>query len=157
MGRELTAEVKKEIAAIRDRYPEPAAATLPALYVAQREFGHLDDEAVALVAAALDLPEIKVREVATWYTMYHKRPIGTHLVEVCTNLSCHLCGGRELLQGICDELDVKPGQTTGDGRYTVCEVECLGSCGTAPAMQLDGEFHENLTPEKVAAALRAAD
>jgi len=157
MAREFSAQAKKEIAAIQERYPERAAATLPALYIAQREFGHIDDEAVALVAGELELPEVRVREVATWYTMYHKAPLGRHLVEVCTNLSCHLRGGKELLDGVCRELKVKPGGTTEDTRFTVCEVECLGSCGTAPALQIDGEFQENATPEKLAAALRAAD
>jgi NADH-quinone oxidoreductase subunit E len=153
----LSEASKKEIAALKARYPEKAAATLPALYVAQRERALVDDEAVREVAALLELDEIRVREVATWYTMYHKQPVGKHLVEVCTNLSCHLNGGQELLQGVCKELGIQPGGTTADGRFTVHEVECLGSCGTAPALQVDGTFHENMTPDKVAAVLRAAD
>lgn len=157
MSLAFSEDVQKEIAEIRSHYPDAAAATLPTLYVAQREFKMIDDEAIALVAKQLDLPEIHVREVATWYTMYHKKPVGKHVVEVCTNLSCHLRGGKELLDGICHELGINAGETTKDGRFTVAEVECLGSCGTAPAMQVDGEFHENLTADKVAAALRSAD
>ena len=147
----------KEIEEIKTRYPDPAAAMLPALYVAQGEHKFIDDQAIAAVAEILGQTEIAVREVATWYTMYHKEPIGTHLIEICTNLSCQLNGGAELLQGLCEQLDIKPGETTADGRFTVHEVECLGSCGTAPAMQIDGEFHENLTLDKVSAILRAAD
>ncbi len=147
----------QEIKEIKARYPDPAAATLPSLYVAQREHKFIDDEAIAAVAELLGQSKISVREVATWYTMYHKEPVGTHLVEICTNLSCQLNGGAELLQGICAQLGIKPGETTEDGRFTVHEVECLGSCGTAPAMQIDGEFHENLTLEKVSEILRAAE
>ncbi|MFH1810219.1 MAG: NADH-quinone oxidoreductase subunit NuoE [Pseudomonadota bacterium] len=153
----LSEASKKEIASLKTRYPDRAAATLPALYVVQRERELVDDEGVREVAALLELDEIRVREVATWYTMYHKHPVGKHLVEICTNLSCHLTGGQELLDSVCHELGVKPGETTADGRFTVHEVECLGSCGTAPALQVDGDFHENMTPEKVAAVLRAAD
>lgn len=150
-------QASQEIESIKARYPEAAAATLPALYVAQREHKFIDDKAIAAVAEALGQSEIHVREVATWYTMYHKEPVGTHLIEICTNLSCQLNGGAELLQGVCEQLGIEPGGTTEDGRYTVHEVECLGSCGTAPAMQIDGEFHENLTLDKVSAILRAAE
>lgn len=150
-------QAQQEIAELKTRYPDPAAATLPALYVAQREHKMITKEAIEAVAEALGQPTVKVREVATWYTMYHKEPVGQHLIEVCTNLSCQLNGGAELLAGICDQLGIKPGETTSDGRFTVHEVECLGSCGTAPVIQLDGEFHENLTLDKVSAILRTVD
>jgi len=156
MERTLSPQVKQEIEQICQRYPTRAAALLPALYLAQREWGVIDDDAIGAVAAALGVPAVRVREVATWYTMFRTRPEGRHLIEVCTNLSCHLCGGRELLDAICRELGIKPGETTADGRFTVREVECLGSCGTAPVMQLDGGFVENLTIEKATAALQSA-
>ena len=146
-----------DIETLKQRYPDIAAAILPSLYIAQRETGMIDDDAVRTVASALQMEPIRVREVATWYTMYHKKTIGRHLVEVCTNLSCHINGGQELLEHLCKELGVRPGSTTEDGRFTLREVECLGSCGTAPAMQVDGVFHENLTAEKASAVLRAAD
>lgn len=157
MGRKLSTEIEKKIQELCNRYPdsERAAAVLPGLFLAQQECGVIDDKVVGDVAAALGMPPVKVREVATWYTMIHKQPVGRHHVEVCTNLSCHLRGGDELLTCVCKELGIKPGETTADGRFTVSEVECLGSCGTAPALQIDGVFHENQKPESVAALLKA--
>ena len=156
MDRTLSPQAKQEIEQLCARYPTRAAALLPTLYVAQRELGVIDDAAIALVAAELGVPAVRVREVATWYTMFRTQPEGRHLIEVCTNLSCHLCGGRELLDAVCHELGIQPGETTSDGKFTVREVECLGSCGTAPVMQIDGAFVENLTVEKATAALRSA-
>ena len=152
-----TQRIEERIERIRARYPEPRAALLPALYAVQAERGFVADDDVPTIARLLDIPEVRVREVATWYTMFHRRKVGRHLVEVCTNLSCHMRGGDELLRCLCRELGVEPGQTTRDGRFTVREVECLGSCGTAPVMQVDGEFHENLTPERALEVLRDLD
>jgi len=156
MSRTLGPQVKQEIEQICQRYPTRGAALLPALYLAQRDFGIIDDDVIGVIADELGVPAIRVREVATWYTMFKLRPEGAHLIEICTNLSCHLCGGRELLDAVCRELGIKPGETTSDGKFTVREVECLGSCGTAPAMQIDGAFVENLSIEKASAALRSA-
>jgi NADH-quinone oxidoreductase subunit E len=156
MSRTLSPQLRQEIEQLCQRYPTRAAALLPALYLVQRELGIIDDDAVAIVAGELGVPAVRVHEVATWYTLFKQRPEGTHLIEICTNLSCHLCGGRELLDAVCRELGIEPGETTADGRFTVREVECLGSCGTAPVMQVDGEFVENLTVEKATAALRSA-
>ncbi|MBN2362014.1 MAG: NAD(P)H-dependent oxidoreductase subunit E [Deltaproteobacteria bacterium] len=156
MAPTLSPRLEQEIERLCERYPTRAAALLPTLQAAQRELGALDEAAIGMVAGALGVPAVRVQEVATWYTMFKLRPEGRHLVEICTNLSCHLCGGSELLDAVCRELGVRPGETTADGRFTVREVECLGSCGTAPVMQIDGAFVENLTLEKATAALQSA-
>jgi len=101
------------------------------------------------VAELLGVSPARVDEVATFYLMFHTRPLGRHLVEMCTNVSCCLTGAERIWAHLKKKLGVKPGETTADGRITLREVECLGSCGTAPAMLVDEEMHERLTVEKV--------
>ena len=132
------------------RFPDPQSALLPALQLAQRDYGGwLPESAFAVVAEAMGLPLAKVSSVASFYTMYHPEPVGRHLVQVCTNVSCSLLGAEHLLEHIGNRLGIKPGETTPDGAITLVEVECLGSCGTAPMMQVDDHYHESLTVEKV--------
>jgi NADH-quinone oxidoreductase subunit E/NADH dehydrogenase (ubiquinone) flavoprotein 2 len=102
---------------------------------------------MAYVAALLELPPAFVASVASFYTMYYKRPVGQHHVQVCTNLSCALRGAEEIVDCLRERLGIGLGETTADGRFTLSEVECLGSCGTAPMMQVDDDYWENLTPE----------
>lgn len=136
-------EIKKHLA----KYPDKRAAMLPTLYIAQREFGFISPSAMTAVAKVLDVPETWVREVATWYTMFNKKPVGKYHLQLCTNISCHLVGADTLLEAVCDNLGIKPGQTTPDGRFTVAEVECLASCGSAPCMQVNDDYYEHLTVE----------
>lgn len=139
-----------EIAELRKRYPTSEALTLPALHIAQREWGGwLPDEAIAAVAAELDLPVAKVYGVVTFYDLYHQRPVGRHRIRVCTNLSCQLRGSEEIMETLHQELGVGEDEITPDGRCSYVHFECLGSCDTAPMMMVDDDYHENLTPNRV--------
>ena len=146
----LSKQSKREIQKIRDEYPDPQSALLPALYLAQQDYcGWLPEQAFDEVAEVMDLPSTQVAAAATFYTMLNKRPVGRHLIQVCTNVSCSLLGAEHLLSYISGKLGIEVGKTTQDGKFTLLEVECLGSCGTAPMMQVDDEYHENLTEGKV--------
>jgi NADH-quinone oxidoreductase subunit E len=151
LPREKVEHFDREVAAILRRYPADRrpAALLPVLRTAQELFGHLSPEVQSLAAARLDVSPARVDEVATFYVMFHTRPVGRHVVEMCTNVSCCLTGAERIWEHLRTKLGVEPGQTTADGRITLREVECLGSCGTAPAMLVDDEMHERLTVEKV--------
>ncbi len=141
----------REVAGIVSRYPadRKAAALLPVLRVAQELFGYLSPEVQKLAAERLGVSLARVDEVATFYVMFHPRPVGRHVVELCTNVSCCLTGAERIWDHLKQRLGIGPGETTPDGRITLHEVECLGSCGTAPAMLVDEEMHERLTIEKV--------
>ncbi len=131
------------------RYPTKRAAILPTLWLAQGEFGYLSSEAVEYVAGLLDLSPATVQGVVTFYTMFATKPMGRFHVQVCTNLSCTLVGARTLVGCLEDRLGVPVGQTTEDGAFSLSEVECLGSCGTAPVVQVNEEYHERQTPDGV--------
>jgi len=149
MSVEFSAEVRGELQRIVSRYPTPEAAILPALYLAQREFGHVSLEAMSLVARELSVSPARIFGVATFYTMFNKEPVGKHLVQVCMNLPCMLMGAGEVFEYISKKLGIKDGETTPDGKFTLMKVECLGACGNAPMMQINEDYHEDLTPEKV--------
>jgi NADH-quinone oxidoreductase subunit E len=136
---------------ILKRYPadHKEAAMLAGLRRAQEIFGWLSPGAQKLVADRLGASATRAEEVATFYVMYHTRPVGRHVVEVCTNVSCSLGGGYDLFEDLKKKLDVENGGTTKDGRITLRQVECLGSCGTAPVMLVDEEMHESLTPKVI--------
>jgi NADH-quinone oxidoreductase subunit E len=153
----LSEAARDEIRALTERYPEGKrkSAVMPALYVAQRELGHLSAEVLREVGELLSLAPVHVAAVATFYTMYEKEPAGKHIIDVCTNISCLLCGADDILAHLENRLGIKAGQTTADGLLTVREQECIGACSTAPALQIDYRFHENLTIERVDAILDA--
>jgi NADH-quinone oxidoreductase E subunit len=151
---EFSEAARKEIAAHVAKYPERRAALLPALYVGQREFGYVSPSVMALVARTLDIPETWVREAATWYTMFNKKPVGKYHVQVCTNISCHLVGADAMLDGLSQNLGIKPGETSADGRFTLAEVECLAACGGGPCMQVNDDYFEQLDTEKAMKILR---
>lgn len=139
-----------EIEVLKTKYPEVQAITLPVLWMAQDSFGHVDPDVQRLVAQTLDLPESHVHGVAEFYTQYFKEPKGKHVLDVCTCLSCHLCGGMDILGYLEGKLGIKAGETTPDGQFTLQEAECLGACGYAPMMQITNDVYVNhLTPEKV--------
>jgi len=135
------------------RYPDRNAVILPALHLAQKEFGYVSDEAIVYVAGLLGTSPAHIEGVATFYTMYNRRPVGKYHVQICRNLSCSLMGAEALIAHVSAKLGIRPGETTPDGRFTLSEVECLGSCGTAPVMQVNEDYHENLTEERVDAIL----
>jgi NADH-quinone oxidoreductase subunit E len=144
---------RRELEAIRSRYPDQEAAILPALHLAQREFGYVSDEAIGYLAGLLGFQPARIEGVATFYTMYNRKPVGKYHVQICRNLSCSLLGAEHLIEHVSKKLGVKPGETTPDGKFTLTAVECLGSCGTAPVMQVNDDYHESLTEETIDALL----
>ena len=137
------------------RYPKKEAAMLPVLYLAQQEFGHLGPAAIEYVAKLMDQAPARVHGVVSFYTMYNMKPVGRHHIQVCRTLSCALGGAEEITALIKQKLGVEPGQTTPDGRFTLTEVECLASCGTAPMMQINDAYFENLTEQRVTEILES--
>jgi len=145
----LTDDTRDRIRDLASRFDDPRSALLPALYTAQEQIGYLPQEAVQEVASVLQLPCAEVGAVASFYTMFYKRPVGQHVIGVCRTLSCALLGAESLLDYLSQKLDVKVGETTSDGRFTLREVECLGACDMAPAMMVDDTYYGNLTEEKL--------
>ncbi len=143
------------MAAILARYPgdRKQAAMLPALRLVQDLLGHLPPWALLRVAEKLGVPPTATAEVATFYSMLRLTPNGRFTIDVCTNVSCSLCGAEAILAHLERKLGVSLGETTPDGRFTLREVECLASCGTAPVLQLNEDFYERLTPSKIDALL----
>ncbi len=144
-------KVEKEL----KRYEAKESAIIPALYIAQKENGGwINEEVIQHLAKVMDIPDARINEVFKFYSMFNQSKVGKYHVQVCTNISCALNGSRELAEHICKELAVKPQQMTSDGRFTVSKVECLGSCGTAPMMQINDRYYENLSPESAMNILR---
>lgn len=140
-------EIDKWIA----KYPEDErqSAVMSALMVVQEEHGFLTEAMMDAVALYLHMPAIAVYEVASFYSMYEHKPTGRHLINVCTNISCLLKKSSEVVEHLEKKLSIKLGETTTDGRFTLRSVECLGACVNAPMMQIDKDYHENLTPDKI--------
>lgn len=150
----FTKDELDEIEKIKAKFPTVKAATLQVLWVAQRKYGHVKPEVQKLVAETLDLSKAHVHGVASFYTQYYKEEMGKYVLDVCTCLSCQLCGGYDILHHLEDKLDIKAGETTEDGMFSIQEVECLGACGYAPMLQLTNDVYvNNLTEEKVDALL----
>ena len=144
----LSPEAVAEIGVIAGRYPDRLAATLPALYIAQKEFGFLSLAAMKEVAAALGVPEGHVYGVATFYTMFKKRPVGRFHLQVCTNVCCALNGAYELLRKAAEKTGAAPGEgPTADGMWSLEEVECLASCGSAPCLQVNEAVFDEFVDE----------
>lgn len=134
---------------LKKRYQQPQSVVLAALWMWQEEHGWVSEEAMQYIADLLSLPHQHVYGVVTFYTMFNRKPVGRHKIEVCTNVSCMLRSSQGILEHIQKSLSVKVGETTPDGRFTLVEAECLGSCGTAPMMQVGNEYYENLDEAKV--------
>lgn len=132
------------------KYPssQKQSAVMSALRIVQEAQGHLTPELMDAVAEYLDMPAIAVYEVASFYTMYELKPTGKHLINVCTNISCMLNNSQELVERLEKKLQIKLGETTSDGRFTLRAVECLGACVDAPMMQVDKDYHAKLTTEE---------
>jgi NADH-quinone oxidoreductase E subunit len=139
------------------RYPDRRAALLPMLGYAQERNGWVSEENMAEIAEALDLTPAYVRSVATFYTMYNKHPVGRHLIQVCTCISCHLHEADEVFERFLTETRTRAGEVSEDGRYTVIEAECLGACGFATAVQVNDRYFENVTSDQVPAILDELD
>ncbi len=136
---------------MRATYPDRRSAVLPALRLAQERYGWLPPEALREVADALDVTPAFCQAVASFYDMYHLAPVGEHLVEVCTNLSCALVGAQQVLEAFERELGVHPGETTADGKVTLRTVECAGGCGWGTVVAVDHRYREPVRPEDVPA------
>ena len=142
---EVEAEIDRHLA----KYPSQRSAILPLMFIVQRERGYLDPPGVSYLANRLSLRITDIWEVATFYSMLHTKPIGKYHIQVCKTLSCKLRGAQKITEHCSKKLGIKPGETTPDGKFSLSEVECLGSCGTAPMFQINFDYHENLTTEKV--------
>ena len=145
----LSEAERERIEAVAAEFPRRRSALIPALRIVQESRGCVDPEAMRDLAAAFDLHPMEVEEVATFYTMISTRPVGKHLIQVCRSISCFIMGGSPILRHLESRLGIRVGETTRDGQFTLRDAECLGSCGTAPVMQVGEDYHENLTPEKV--------
>ena len=154
MGVEFSPEGLREVEATRKRYPTSRAALIPTLWLAQRQFGGLSVDVLEYVARLLDLPPTHVYSTATFYTMFDVGAAPEHKLQVCTNVSCMLAGGLDLLAHLERRLGIRAGESTPDGRIQLGAVECLGSCGTAPVMQVDDRYEEGVTTARADAVLR---
>ena len=141
--------VLKEIDEIKGRYPDFRSALLPSLYVAQREFGWLSHEAMSYVARTLNLPEAMVRGTASFYSMFKHKEAGRHLIQLCTNVSCMILGAERLVDFLRTKYGMEPDNTTQDGRFSLVIMECIGACGTAPAMLVNTDFYDTLTEKRI--------
>jgi NADH-quinone oxidoreductase E subunit len=142
---EVEAEIDRHLA----KYPVTRSAILPLMFIVQRERGYLDAAGVLYLANRLSLRITDIWEVATFYSMIYTEPVGKYHIQVCRTLSCKIRGSATITEHCSNKLGIKPGETTADGKFSLSEVECLGSCGTAPMFQVNFDYHENLTPEKV--------
>lgn len=141
-------ETEERAAAILARYPEPRSAVMPLLYMAMLETGHVDDAGMRQVAELTGLTPAQVQSVASFYSMYKRERTGRYLVSVCTSISCMLLGGEDVLAAVEDETGVPAGETDDEGLFSVEHVECIGACGGAPAVQVNYELVEGVSPER---------
>jgi NADH-quinone oxidoreductase E subunit len=146
---QFSAEAKRELDAILKKYGDRQSSLIPALRLAQKEFGEINPVVEEYLARLLDVAPIHVHGVATFYTMFHTKPVGRHLISLCRTLSCELRGAVDIVKHLQRKLRIGNGETTPDGRFSLMLVECLGTCGSAPVMQVNEKTHENLTIEKV--------
>lgn len=144
-------ENQRRAAAILASYPEDRSAVMPLLYLASREHRYVTEDAMKEVAALVGIAAAQVRSVASFYTMYKREPVGDYLISVCTSISCHLLGGDQVLAAAFSAARVGNGETTEDGKISVERAECIGACGGAPAVQVNYELIEGITPDKIAA------
>jgi len=142
-------EFEQRLSEMLTHYPTKRSALVPTLLYAQDEIGYLSDEAISEIAGRVDLTELEVRNVISYYSMLTTKPRGKYNVQVCTNIACLLRGGEEILDHCKGKLGIGHKGTTADGLFSLEEVECIGGCSWAPAAQVNYDFHENLTPEKM--------
>ncbi len=145
----LTDESQQMMKTAVTHYPKKKSAILPALTIAYKQLGHLSDDIYREISQVINVPYVEIAEAATFYTMFPKKPRGKYLIQVCNNISCALMGSDSLIDYLESKLEIKLGETTGDNLFTLIQAECLGSCATAPMMQVNDDFYENLTRVKV--------
>jgi NADH-quinone oxidoreductase E subunit len=149
----ISQEAKQRMHAAVARYPVARSAMLPALHIVQEEEGFITEEGINAVAEVIGAKPDEVQSIATFYSMYFKKPAGQYVIKVCTSISCYLRGCDQLLEHLEKRLGIPRGQTTPDGQFTLLTTECLASCGTAPVLQVNNEFVEDLTTDKVDALI----
>lgn len=151
MAYQFTEESEKRFQKLLTIFPDKRSMILPALYLVQRESGFVSKEGMQYIADRLGAPIslANVYGVATFYTMYNKKPVGKYHIQICGNISCSIMGAEEVTHHICKKLGIEKGETTKDKKFTVDEVQCLGACGYAPMMQINETYYENLTLEEV--------
>jgi NADH-quinone oxidoreductase E subunit len=156
---EFSPEIVEEMRTHVAKYPadRSRSALIPLLMLVQRERGWIDNAGVNFLAQFLGLEVTDVWETATFYSMFNLRPVGRHHIQICKTLSCRIMGEPDITKHICSKLGIHPGETTQDGKFTVTMVECLGSCGTAPMMQVGFDYYEDLTIDKVDRFLEEAE
>jgi NADH-quinone oxidoreductase subunit E len=143
-------EELKQVDRYISMYPQKMAALMPVMWMLQEKYGWISEDSMKYAGDLLELPYEHVLGVATFYTMYFKKPVGKYHLQVCTNVSCMLCDGYKIFDHICNKFGIKNKEVTADGMFSIEEVECLGSCATAPMLQINNkEFHEDLTIEKL--------
>jgi NADH-quinone oxidoreductase E subunit len=149
MAVEFSEKTKEKFKAVLAKYPEKGAALLPTLWLAQKEFTVITPEVEEYVSKLLGVSLVRVHEVLTFYTMYTARPLGKYHLQLCTNISCTLLGAEDILEHLKNKLQIGVGETTPDKKFTLSTVECLGYCSTAPVIQVNDDFYDNLTPKKL--------
>ena len=149
MSFKFTEENLKRIEDVRKKYPTSLAAIMPVLYIGQEQNGYISNEVMEEVASILNIDKVNVLSVVTFYTMYHTKPMGKYHVQVCTNVSCMLRGGYEIWDQVKGKLGLDHMQVSGDQKFSLEEVECMGACGYAPMLAVNEDYYENLTKEKV--------
>ncbi|MCK6612686.1 MAG: NADH-quinone oxidoreductase subunit NuoE [Ignavibacteriaceae bacterium] len=145
---QFTEENLRKVEAAIAKYPQKKAAVMPVLYIAQEQHGWISGEAMTEVARILEMTQEEVLGVVTFYTMYHKKPAGKYHIQVCTNVSCMLRGGYDIYNAVRDKLKLENGGVSEDMLFSLEEVECMGSCGTAPMIAVNEDYHENIDTEK---------
>jgi NADH-quinone oxidoreductase subunit E len=145
----IVEDLSEPIAEIVKRYPKRRSAIMPALYLAQEKYGCIDETTYQAISQILDVPEIWVFELASFYTLYNRKEIGKYHLQLCTNVPCMLRGTYELMEHLQSRLGIKNGETSKDGLFTLTAVECIGSCDVAPAMMINQSYHNNLSKEQL--------
>lgn len=157
MNGTFTKEELHNIEEIKKRYPQAKAAIMPVLWMAQQKWGWLSEEVMKYVGDVLHLPYSHVRGVATFYTMYFKKPMGKYHLQVCTNVSCMLKGGDELMDKVQQKTGLQHNGCSSDGKLSLEEVECMGACGGAPMIAINEDFYENVTFEQIESLLASLE
>lgn len=150
---QFSAEELDQIERLKAKYPEPKAAIMPVLWMAQKKWQWLSEDVMRYVGEVMNLPYAHVLGVASFYTMYFKKPMGRHHVQVCTNVSCMLKGGMDIYRQVSEKLGIGHNEATSDGKYSLEEVECMGACGGAPMIAINETFYENVDMAQVQAAI----
>ena len=154
MTAKLSASAEERLEQIKRKYPDARSAVMPALYLAQEELGCINSDAINWVAEKTGIPVAHVLEVATFYTMYYKAPVGRYHIQVCRTVSCALRGSKRIVEHLKKRFNLKPGEVSADGMWSYEEVECLGSCGTGPVCEINDHYFENLSEERLEEILK---